>query len=342
METISNQSDVLGKAAAWIAEGRDLALATVVKTWGSAPRPAGSQLVIDRDGNFEGSVSGGCVEGAVVGEAADVIDDKKPRLLEFGVADETAWRVGLSCGGKISVYVQPIVRNGQLDPALIADLNRARTERQPMVVTTNLKTGDVGVMREAEIAAPSLAPEVLARVRSGESGIDPNPEGQPVFVAVNLPSPRLVAIGAVHISQALAPMAQLAGLDVTIIDPRTAFASDARFPNVRLFADWPQDVLPTVGLDRFTALAALTHDPKIDDEALVAALAANCFYVGALGSRKTHAARLARLAKRGVSEESMQRLRAPIGLPINAQSPAEIAVAVLGEIIQALRSGAAT
>jgi xanthine dehydrogenase accessory factor len=185
-----------------------------------------------------------------------------------------------------------------------------------------------------------LAAELAARFASGASGSVPE---RNVFLTVHLPPPRLVVIGAVHISQALAPMAKIAGFDMTIVDPRTAFATPDRFPDVTLLAEWPEDVLPRLALDPFTAVAALTHDPKIDDGALVAALNAGCFYVGALGSRKTHGRRVERLRAAGVSEASLATIRAPIGLPIRAQSPAEIAVAVLAEIVGALRSrGVAT
>jgi len=338
MDLPSRADDVLSRAAAWLGEGRQIALATVVSTWGSAPRPAGSQLVIDRAGNFEGSVSGGCVEGAVIVEAIEVIAAQRPKLLEFGVADETAWRVGLSCGGQISVYVQPVGESTALDASSVAALNMSRAVREPTAVVTDLTRGDVRILRGTDLAGPGADAQVLGRVRSGASGVDLAPDGQSVFISVNLPPPRLIAIGAVHISQALAPMAQLAGLDVTIVDPRTAFASAARFADVRMMTAWPQDALPKVGLDSFTAVAALTHDPKIDDDALVAALQAGCFYVGALGSRKTHAARLKRLMARGIGDDQLGRLHAPIGLAINAQSPSEIAVAILAEVIQSLRT----
>jgi xanthine dehydrogenase accessory factor len=330
----------LDTAEAWLEAGREVALATVVETWGSAPRPVGSHLVIDKEGTFEGSVSGGCVEGAVVGEAMDVLGDGKPRLLAFGVADETAWRVGLSCGGRIRVHVQRIGEGAAIDPSALRRLNSARAERHATLMATDLASGDVRVIVEGEPprGAHPLAASVAARLQSGESGIVADESGRSIFVGVHLPPPRLVAIGAVHISQALAPMAALAGFDVTIIDPRTAFATPERFGDVRLLAEWPDTALPKVGLDPFTALAALTHDPKIDDGAIVAALRAGCFYVGALGSRKTHGKRLDRLRTLGVDESALAHIRAPIGVEIGAQSPAEIAVAVLAEIIGALRT----
>jgi len=211
------------------------------------------------------------------------------------------------------------------------------------VLITDTTTGAERLIVEKDgYDGDPLRDEIAARLRSGASGPVTTAEGHSVFMTVSMPPPRIVLIGAVHISQALAPMARLAGFDMTIIDPRTAFATPERFPDVPLIAEWPEVAIPKVGLDRFTALAALTHDPKIDDGALVAALAAGCFYVGALGSRKTHGRRLERLREAGVGEAALATIRAPIGLPIGAQSPAEIAIAILAEIIGALRSRGVT
>ncbi len=187
-----------------------------------------------------------------------------------------------------------------------------------------------------DVAADPLADPIATALRMGKSGVV-SVAGNPVFLAVQVPPVRLLVIGAVHVSQALAPMAQLAGFDVTIVDPRTAFATAERFPDVKVLAEWPDQAVERLGLDRFTAVAALTHDPKIDDPALDAALRAECFYIGALGSRKTHAARVARLGKAGFDEAAIERIHAPIGLDIGAVSPAEIAVSILGQVIGALR-----
>ena len=223
---------------------------------------------------------------------------------------------------------------------LLQALNVERAARRPAIVVTDLATGEGRLVRAEEHLADGLGDEVAARFRSGRSSRVSTDTGD-VFLTVHLPPPRLVVIGAVHISQALAPMARLAGFDVTIVDPRTAFATPERFPDVPLRAQWPQDALPELGVDRYTAMAALTHDPKIDDPALAHAVERGCFYVGALGSRKTHARRVERLAALGVTEAALARMDAPIGLDIGAQSPAEIAVAVLGSLIQALRRGEA-
>ncbi|CAA2155961.1 putative xanthine dehydrogenase subunit A [Methylobacterium brachiatum] len=217
-------------------------------------------------------------------------------------------------------------------------LNAERARRRATILVTDLADGSQRLVREAEIAADPLAEVLRKHLASGKSGLV-EIDGRQTFLSVQVPPVRLVVIGAVHISQAMAPM--VAGLDLalTVIDPRTAFASPDRFPGVELVAEWPDAALGgrVPPLDRYCALAALTHDPKIDDPALKAALTAECFYVGALGSRKTHAARTARLAEAGFSPEQIGRIRAPIGLAIGAVSPAEIALAVLAEIVAALR-----
>ncbi|WEX11665.1 XdhC family protein [Chelativorans sp. AA-79] len=224
-----------------------------------------------------------------------------------------------------------------MDPYSLKKLNQCRRERRAAILLTDLGDGRDRVVVEGDPVAGRLGEAVAEAFRSGKSGTV-EADGRSFFLNVHLPPPRLVMIGAVHISQALAPMARIAGFDLHIIDPRTAFASPERFPDVRLEAEWPEDVLKRSPLDAYCALAALTHDPKIDDLALTAALEAGCFYVGALGSRKTHAKRVERLVAAGLSMEAIERIHAPIGLAIGAASPAEIAVAVLAQIIEALRS----
>lgn len=223
-----------------------------------------------------------------------------------------------------------------MELSALQTLNAARAARRAAVVVSDLSDGTARVFIEGTSFPAELATAISAAFLTGRPG-PLTIEGRSLFFNVHLPPPRLVAIGAVHISQALARFAPVAGFDMAIIDPRTAFATAERFQGVELLADWPEDVLASRPLDRYTALAALTHDPKIDDYPIRAALQARCFYVGALGSRRTHAARVERLRQAGVAAEAIERIRAPIGLDIGASSPAEIAVAVLGEIIEALR-----
>ena len=220
--------------------------------------------------------------------------------------------------------------------ALLETLNAERAARRACILVTNLAKGGQRLVLAAAIAGDPLAEILAAHLRSGKSATITH-DNETLFLTVQTPPVRLMLIGAVHISQALAPMAEIAGLDVTIIDPRTAFASEMRFPGAKVLAQWPGEALATTGLDAYTAVALLTHDPKIDDPALIAALKAQCFYIGALGSRKTHAARLARMQAAGFDEAATARVHAPIGLDIGAVSPAEIAASVLGEIIAALR-----
>lgn len=224
-----------------------------------------------------------------------------------------------------------------MDPFVLKTLNQERRARRAAIVVTDLGDGRDRVVREGDAVAGELGEAIGKAFRTGNSG-SVSAEGRGFFLNVHLPQPRLVVIGAVHISQALAPMAKIAGFPLEIIDPRTAFATQDRFPDVQLDADWPEDVLRSRPLDSYSALAAVTHDPKIDDFALKAALDAGCFYVGALGSRKTHAKRVERLSALGASEAQIARIRAPIGLNIGAATPPEIAVAVLGQVIEAFRS----
>jgi xanthine dehydrogenase accessory factor len=327
----SEQSDPLLVAEAWQGAGREVAVATVIETWGSAPCRAGSRLVIDRDGNFHGSVSGGCVEGAVITEAMTVLESGDPLLLDYGVADEDAWNVGLSCGGRIRVYVEKLD-----DGRIIGRVNAARKAREAVLTITDLDSGQSELVSESASVEPALRDQVAKAFASGVSR-EVAVAGRRLFLKVDLPAPRIVVIGAVHISQILAPMAAMAGFDVTIVDPRTAFATRERFKEVELVAEWPADALSDRPLDRYSALVALSHDPKFDDFAIAEGLRAGCFYVGALGSRKTHARRSERLAAAGAAESDLARIHAPIGLAIGAANPPEIAVAILAEIIQSLR-----
>jgi xanthine dehydrogenase accessory factor len=219
---------------------------------------------------------------------------------------------------------------------LLSALNAERAARRAAVLVTEIETGEQRLVRETEVTGDVLAEPIADRLRLGRSGLVES-QGRQYFLTVQAPPVKAIVVGAVHISQALAPMARVLDLDVTIVDPRTAFATPERFPDVPVLAEWPEEVLPRLGLDRYTALVALTHDPKIDDPALTAALHAECFYIGALGSKKTHGRRVERLAAAGFTQAEIARIHAPIGLDIGAVSPAEIAVSILGEIVAALR-----
>ena len=321
-------------ALQWHQAGKGAVLATVIETWGSAPRQAGSQLVVSLEGEMMGSVSGGCVEGAVVVEAQEALAQGSARVLSFGVSDETAFSVGLACGGTIRVLVEPIgaAQNGDqfegMPESLLQQIVDMRARRQPVAY---------GVMPEGwtrRIIAPT-DPQVMPRFRADQSGMDESGE----FIAIFNPPLRLVVVGAVHIAQALLPMARLAGYDPVLIDPREAFGSSSRFPGEDVVHDWPDEALSTLKPDARTAVVTLTHDAKLDDPAIMAALASEAFYLGCLGSTRTHAKRLERLRGQGLDDRQLARIHAPVGLDIGARTPAEIAVSVLAQITQVLRKG---
>lgn len=326
-----SQLDLVAKAIDLVGERGYAALATVIETWGSAPVPVGGQMVIAAEDEFAGSVSGGCIEGEVIVAGLEVIADGQPRILTFGVANETAWRAGLPCGGRISILVVRIDRTAVA--GWLGEMQQARRERRPLAVVTDLASGATTSYRDAGDAPPVVA----AALRDGRSTLTRTGEQPETFIHVWLPPPRIVIIGATHIAQVLVEMLRLIGFDALVVDPRTAYATGERFSGVRLIAEWPEDALPALALDPFTALVAVAHTPNIDDLPLQRALEAGCFYVGALGSRRNHAKRVERLAAAGATADQIARIRAPIGLAIGAQGPAEIAAAILAEIIQAVR-----
>ncbi|MBD3764247.1 MAG: XdhC family protein [Rhodobacterales bacterium] len=312
----------------WHRQGLGAVLATVVETWGSAPRPAGSLLAVSGTGQIMGSVSGGCVEGAVVAEAEEALRDGRPRLMTFGVSDETAFAVGLACGGTIRVLVDPV--GPSLPEPLLADLVAARAARQPVALMTRLNEWDHRL-----IPADQADALRAARFRADRSGLDE--DGW--FSAIHNPPLRLIVVGAVHIAQPLMTMARLLNYDPVLIDPRDSFGSAARFPGETILPDWPDEALQSLAPDARTAIVTLTHDPKLDDPAIRYALRSPCFYLGCLGSPRTHQKRVDRLRDAGFAPDDIARIHAPVGLDIGAKSPAEIALSVLAQITQVLRKG---
>lgn len=308
-----------------------MALATVTRTWGSAPRRAGSHMAVRADGAFEGSVSGGCVEGAVAQAATEAVSSGVARMLEFGVTNERAWEVGLACGGSITVRVEPVTAEAS---DVLGRVMEAQREGRPVVLATRLKDGAQALL-EAGASDPAWGGAEIDRCLRSDEAL--TLEGG-IFLRPYNPPPEAVIVGAVHIAQALVPMAERAGFGVTVIDPRTAFATRDRFPGARLLAVWPEDAVEDLRLHSRTAVIALTHDPKIDDPVLKAALAGPAFYIGALGGRRTHQQRRDRLLAEGLSPSDIDRIRGPIGLPIGARTPEEIAVAILAEVVDALRN----
>ncbi len=311
----------------WHNAGQGAVLATVIQTWGSAPRQAGSQLAISGTGQIMGSVSGGCVEGAVVAEALEALAEGRPRLLTYGVSDDSAFAVGLACGGTIRILVDPVGDDAPaLSPQILADVVAARASRRAVGVLTRL---DDFTRR---LATPA-DPDCTAQFRADRSTL----LDDDTFLTLHNPPLRLVVVGAVHIAQALLPMARLAGYDPILIDPRDAFGAAARFPNETILNEWPDEALAALALDARTAVVTLTHDSKLDDPAIMAALASDVFYLGCLGSTRTHAARLERLRAAGVVDTDLSRIHAPVGLNIGAKTPAEIALSTLAQITAVLR-----
>ena len=293
----------------WLAEGHGVALATVIETWGSAPRRVGSHLVVRDDGLFEGSVSGGCVEGDVIVEAENIIKTNGFKRLDYGVADTKAWEVGLACGGKIAIFVQAVTP-GRFAPALIDALHQARINGATIALQTDLDRGTTAVA-------------------------DAEQPGQ--FVHVYAPPLRLAVIGAVHIAQTLVPIARLLGYAPLVIDPRGLFSAAARFADVTMDDGWPDEALARWRPNAASAVVALSHDPKLDDVALAAALRSPAFYIAALGSRKNHASRRERLAEMGFDAAVIDRIHGPAGLDLGAANPAEIALSIAAQMTAAWR-----
>jgi xanthine dehydrogenase accessory factor len=328
-----DETDALDAAQRWLDAGRDVALGTVINTWGSAPRQAGSAIAVRDDGAFVGSVSGGCVEGAVIEQAQAAMRDGKFRRLEFGVQDEQAWSVGLACGGRIEILVEPFITDHARKT--LRSLNDARRQERPMVRAIELSTGEDRLVDPGSDLSPlGLAAATAARA---DRSMNVELEGRAWFLALANPAVDLVIVGAVHVAQALTKMAALVGFRVRVIDPRTSFATPDRFPGVALSHDYPDEALARNPLGRRSALVTLSHDPKIDDPALAVALDTPAFYIGALGSKKTQAARHERLKSRGFSDQKLARIHGPVGLAIGAKSPEEIALSIVAQITDVLR-----
>jgi len=338
--------DILSDLDRWQAENKPIALATVIETWGSSPRSAGAKMGMTPDNEISGSVSGGCVEGAVFDTGVEALKTGRPRLLHFGVADETAWEVGLACGGSIEVFVKA------LDLAFYQAVRAALLAERPFAVVTvvrgpadylgqEMMWGEEGQMVGAlghglDEAVTPLARAALGEGKSQRQTVNVGAEAVEVFIEVALPSPTLVVVGGVHIAIALTALAKTLGYRTVVVDPRKAFGVEARFPHVdQLVQAWPDEALTRIGLTRSTAVAMLTHDPKLDDPALKVALPSPAFYVGALGSRNTQLKRRQRLLAEGVTEAQLARLRGPIGFDLGGRTPEEIALAVMAEIVAA-------
>ena len=309
--------DVLAEVRAWLHEGDPVALATVVSTWGSAPRPAGSRMAVSRSGRLAGSVSGGCLEAEVFEHAQAVIKGSPARLFHYGVSDDLAWTVGLSCGGEVDILVEPLsdVHHSLMD---------ALESERPVVLASGLSEA-IGAQRLLEASEPE-APSLLDR---------DTPERRGGWFFEPFPRPaELLIFGGAHLAIPLSRFARDLGFRVTVVDARTTFADPGRFPAAdRVIHAWPDEVLEKMTIDRSSYVVVLTHDPKFDDPTIRAALKSDARYIGAIGSRKTHRARVERLLALGVRQADLDRVRAPIGLDLGGRTVEETALAILAEMV---------
>lgn len=344
--------DVLPEIDQWLAESKKVALATVVEVWGSAPRPLGSKMAISDAGDMTGSVSGGCVEGAVFEEAQGVIDRGAPKLLCFGVSDETAWSVGLSCGGRIRVYVEPLERRGASTPnELYHKLHEDLDAERLVALATVVEGAGIGAQlllypdgsAVGSLGSPELdhrthekARELFASFASDTLAITHEGGSTQVFIEIHPPRPKLIVVGAVHAAIPLVSFAEILGLRTIVVDPRGAFATPERFGHAdEIYTTWPDEALGRIALNEASYLALLSHDLKLDLPALEVALRSPARYVGALGSKKTHGKRVAALRERGFSAAEIARIKNPIGLDLGGRRAEEIAVAIIAEIVAA-------
>ncbi|MDC3172422.1 XdhC family protein [Alphaproteobacteria bacterium] len=308
--------DILTPMSVWLKEKRKVALATVISTWGSAPRPVGGQMAIDSNGEIIGSVSGGCIEGAVINEGINSINDGKLRIKDYGISNDMAWEVGLACGGELKILIQPL----NLEDKIVYSIVENIKNREPTKLIINCLTGSRHIDN-------SIINQISSYDKIKEE-----------FIHVIDPKPRLFIVGAVHIAQALISLAKTADFEIILIDPRDHFATKDRFPNCKIINEWPDTALSNFILDKATHLVTLTHDPKIDDPALIYTLKKDIGYIGSLGSKKTHNKRCERLIDIGFCQSDLSKIHGPIGLNIKAKTPAEIAISIMAEIINFRRS----
>ena len=316
-----------------------MAIATVVSTWGSSPRPVGSQMVVNDIEAFQGSVSGGCIEATVLTEAQFVIESGAPQRLKIGIDNRQAWDTGLACGGEIEIYIEPVISWQNT----LVNLSKLMNLKHPCCMITNLSTGAKNLFcpnfsnkfSQLDGAIRSASEYVLA---SGKSSLVEN-DGVEYFLHGLMPTQELIVGGAVHIAQPLVQMAQLLGYQCTIIDPRTKYATEERFPGTNLIVEHPKKALQNKRLHSSSSVVALSHSPNLDDPILAHALNEKVEYIGALGSKKTHADRINRLQKSGFSIDQLKKIHGPIGLDIGSETPGEIALAIMAEITQKRRKG---
>ena len=312
---MSDLDDIFTPTSIWLKNKEKVALATVISTWGSAPRKVGGQMAINNFGEIIGSVSGGCVESSVITEAKAAIEDRQIKIKDYGISDDMAWEVGLACGGELKILIQPLEENDEI----ILKTAKKIYDREPVTLIVNCKSGERKIVESDSLNFKKI------------SFLDK--ENQIFYHAVS-PKPRLFVVGAGHISQSLVSMAQITGYEVILIDPREHFANKKRFPECKIINEWPDDALKNFNLNETSHLVTLTHDPKIDDPALIKVLNSNIGYVGSLGSKRTHEKRIIRLNSNGIDKEKLSKIHSPIGLDISSKTPEEISISILAELTQ--------
>lgn len=342
--------DVFKQLDEWRRADITLAVTTVVETWGSAPRPVGSKMVVTETGGIAGSVSAGCVEGAVIEESQQVMRTGIPRVVEFGVADDTAWSVGLACGGKIKVFIEPGIAFDSIYDTLKRNLEFGKpfltitylngpdelSNRKLLIEPGGKQVGNLNFVGQEN----QIVQDALSFLDKEKGGTIKAIDGSSLFVDVQPVPPKLIVVGAVHLAVPLIKIASILGFETFLVDPRQAFATRERFPNVdKLIVKWPDEALQEIGLDKSTYIVVLTHDPKLDDPALTFALSSGAGYIGALGSRRTNQKRIVRLLNAGLSETQISRLHAPIGLDLGGRSSDEIAISIMAEIVKVRNQG---
>lgn len=308
---MSEIDDILTPMSVWLKENRKVSLATVISTWGSSPRPVGGQMAIDSNGEIIGSVSGGCIEGAVITEGINSINDGKTRVKDYGISNNMAWEVGLACGGELKVLIQPLDIQDKIVFSIVDNIKNREAVKLRIDCSNGLR--------------------IIDNTLTNQTSLYDKEKNE--FIHVIDPKPRLFVVGAVHIAQALISLAAITDFEIILIDPREHFATEKRFPNCKILTEWPDIALSCFNLDKSTHLVTLTHDPKIDDPALIYSLKKNIGYIGSLGSKKTHQKRCERLTSLGFSDNDINKIHAPIGLDIKGKTPAEIAVSIIAEII---------
>ena len=316
---MNNLDDIITPTFNWLKEKNKVAIATVISTWGSAPRQVGGQMAINETGEIIGSVSGGCVENSVITEAIDSLKDKKHRIKDYGITNDLAWEIGLACGGNLKILISPL----EDDDEIIFKAKKMIDQRQRIIIKIDCKSGNR---------------KIISKLDEEQNKISYLDRNKNVFYHIIDPKPRLFIIGGVHLSQALSSLANICEYEVIIIDPRDYFANKIRFPNDLIINDWPDVALKNYNFNFSDSIVTLTHDPKIDDLALIIALNSKVGYIGSLGSRKTHENRIQRLKNEGFNLNQISKIHAPIGLNILSKTPQEIAISIIAEITQVRRS----